>query len=398
MRTAEPGRRLGANYRRLFTASTISNLGDGISLIAYPWLASAVTRNPLLIALIVAAQRIPWLVFTLPAGVITDRYDRRLLMAGANSVRFVLTAFVALAVFVRRDVLPAPDAVDEVMGTDSLLYVTLLVATFLLGVCEVLYDNSAQTIMPALVADVHLERANGRLYSSELVANQFVGPPLAGVLLAVSFALPFVVDAGTFAVSAVLVALITVRRRPQPAGTEPRPPWRTEIAEGFRWLWSHSVIRTLALALGALNLLGNVATALFVIYAQEVLGTSTTAFAILGTTSAVGGLIGGWAASAVTRRLGAGRCLSVSVVMFGLMTILVGLVSSWLLAAAFLSIGTFFIVVWNVITVSFRQSVIPEHLLGQRQQRLSLLRMGSDPDRRLDRWRNGRRARRAARA
>ena len=365
MRTTEPGQRLGANYRKLFAASTISNLGDGISLIAYPWLASAVTRNPLLIALIVAAQRIPWLVFTLPAGVITDRYDRRLLMAGANSVRFVLTAFVALAVFVRRDVLPAPDAVDEVMGTDSLLYVTLLVATFLLGVCEVLYDNSAQTIMPALVADVHLERANGRLYSSELVANQFVGPPLAGVLLAVSFALPFVVDAGTFAVSAVLVASITVRRRPQPAGTEPRPPWRTEIAEGFRWLWSHSVIRTLALALGALNLLGNVATALFVIYAQEVLGTSTTAFAILGTTSAVGGLIGGWAASAVTRRLGAGRCLSVSVVMFGLMTILVGLVSSWLLAAAFLSIGTFFIVVWNVITVSFRQSVIPEHLLGR---------------------------------
>ena len=125
------------------------------------------------------------------------------------------------------------------------------------------------------------------------------------------------------------------------------------------------MIRTLALALGALNLLGNVATALFVIYAQEVLGTSTTAFAILGTASAVGGLIGGWAASAVTRRLGAGTCLSVSVVVFGLMTIVVGLVSSWLLAAAFLSIGTFFIVVWNVITVSFRQSVIPEHLLGR---------------------------------
>ena len=81
-RTPQP---LGPNYRKLFTASTISNLGDGISLIAYPWLASAVTRNPLLIALIVAAQRIPWLVFTLPAGVITDRYDRRLLMAGANS-------------------------------------------------------------------------------------------------------------------------------------------------------------------------------------------------------------------------------------------------------------------------------------------------------------------------
>ena len=347
-------------------ASTISNLGDGISLIAYPWLASAVTRNPLLIALIVAAQRIPWLVFTLPAGVITDRYDRRLLMAGANAVRFVLTAVVAFAVFVRRDVLPAPDAVDEMVGTESLLYVTLLVATFLLGVCEVLYDNSAQTIMPALVADVHLERANGRLYSSELVANQFVGPPLAGVLLAVGFALPFVVDAGTFAVSAVLVASITVRRRPQPAGTAPRPPWRTEIAEGFGWLWQplgdphlgagswrpqlawqrrHRAVRDLCPG-GARHVDHGVR------HSWDDVGRRWV-------DRRLGGL---GRHSTPWRRYG---CLSVSVVVIGLMTIVVGLVSSWLLAAALLSVGTFFIVVWNVITVSFRQSVIPEHLLGR---------------------------------
>ena len=204
---------LGGNYRKLFVASTISNLGDGISLIAYPWLASAITRNPLLIALVAVVQRLPWLVFTLPAGVITDRSDRRLLMSGANAVRFVLTAFVAGAVFVRRDALPAPDAVEQVAGTETLLYLLLLGATLLLGVCEVLHDNSAQTFMPSLVADEHLERANGRLYSAELVANQFVGPPLAGLLLAVGFALPFVVDAGTFAASAVLVFSIAVTRQ-----------------------------------------------------------------------------------------------------------------------------------------------------------------------------------------
>ena len=66
---------LGANYWRLWSASVISNLGDGVALIAYPWLASAVTRNGLLIALIAVAQRLPWLIFTLPAGVITDRVD-----------------------------------------------------------------------------------------------------------------------------------------------------------------------------------------------------------------------------------------------------------------------------------------------------------------------------------
>jgi hypothetical protein len=66
--TVERNDRLGRNYQRLFGASTISNLGDGVALIAYPWLASAITRNPLLIALVVVMQRLPWLLFTLPAG------------------------------------------------------------------------------------------------------------------------------------------------------------------------------------------------------------------------------------------------------------------------------------------------------------------------------------------
>ena len=69
--------RLGKNYFKIFGASTISNLGDGIGVIAYPWLASALTRNALLIALVAVVQRLPWLLFSLPAGVLTDRKDRR---------------------------------------------------------------------------------------------------------------------------------------------------------------------------------------------------------------------------------------------------------------------------------------------------------------------------------
>ena len=89
--TEVPTDRLGANYYKLMAASTISNLGDGIGVIAYPWLASAVTRNPILIAGVAAAQRLPWLLFTLPAGVITDRNDRRRLMVGSNVARAFLT-------------------------------------------------------------------------------------------------------------------------------------------------------------------------------------------------------------------------------------------------------------------------------------------------------------------
>jgi MFS family permease len=355
---------LGPSYRKLFTASAISNLGDGISIIAYPWLASAITRNPVLIALVAVVQRLPWLLFTLPAGVITDRGDRRRLMVGANTLRAVLTTIVALAVYARSDVLPSPDEVDQVVSTEWLLYIILIVATLLLGVGEVLYDNSAQTFMPAIVEPPDLERANGRLYSAELVANQFAGPPLASVLLAVGFALPFVVDAGSFAVSAALVFSIaaTPRSRAEPAE---RRPWRTEAAEGFRWLWKHDLLRTLAITLGLLNMLGNVGGALMVLWGQEVLGTSTTEFALLSTAGAFGGVLGGWVASTVSRRIGSGPSLGLTLWGGGVCSIALGLVSNWPLAWLLLFITMFTAVLWNVITVSLRQTIIPDRLLGR---------------------------------
>jgi MFS family permease len=355
---------LGTSYRKLFAASTISNLGDGVSIIAYPWLASAITRNPVLIALVAVAQRLPWLLFTLPAGVITDRSDRRKLMYSANALRAVLTGVVAFAVFARRDVLPSPDEVDQVVSTEWLLYLILIAATLLLGVGEVLYDNSAQTFLPAIVETDELEKANGQLYSAELVANQFVGPPLAGLLLAIGFALPFVVDAGSFAASAALVFSIAAVTRAKPDVAE-RKPWRAEAAEGFRWLWHHDLLRTLAIALGLLNMLSNAAMAAFVLFSQEVLGTSTTEFAILSTAGAFGGVLGGWVASRVSRRIGSGPSLALTIWGGGVSLVAIGLVSSWQIAFVFLFVEMFVAVLWNVITVSLRQTIIPDRLLGR---------------------------------
>ena len=371
-RTGLDPKRLGPNYFKLFWASTISNLGDGIGIIAYPWLASAITRDPLLISLVVVVQRLPWLLSSLPAGVITDRHDRRRLMVTSNVIRAVVTVGIATIVLARQDALPSPDVVSDaatVITTDTALYLLILLSTLLLGIAEVLYDNSAQTFLPAIVHADNLEKANGRMWSAELVANTFAGPPLAALLIAVSFALPFYADAATFAASAVLIALIhpAGRSRSGVAATGPPPTttWRTELAEGFRWLWRHDLLRALAVTLGLLNLIGTLSTATFVLYGQEVLDTSPTEFAILGTGGAVGGIIGGWTASGVARRIGAGPSLALTLVGGGILSIAIGLMSwwptVWLLMAAFLFVGT----LWNVITVSFRQSVIPDHLLGR---------------------------------
>ena len=358
---------LGANYYKLMAASTVSNLGDGIGTIAYPWLASAVTRNPLLIALVAVMQRLPWLLFTLPAGVITDRSDRRRLMIRANSARAVLTLAVAGAVLLRQSSLPGPDEVAAGMNisTDMLLYGIILVATLMLGVAEVLYDNTAQTFLPSIVDQPNLEKANGRLWSVEMVANTFAGPPLAGLLLVLFFALPFFVDAATFALSAALIAMIVTSPRTKPVSDGPAKSWVDEAKEGFGWLWNHELLRPLAITLGLLNGLGLMAGSILVLFAQEVLDTSPTEFAIMGTGAAIGGIVGGWTASWMVGKIGDGRSLWLTMIVGGVSNIIIGFVDWWGFVWLLFGLSTMFGVLWNVITVSLRQTIIPDTLLGR---------------------------------
>lgn len=155
--------KLGAAYWKLWSATAISNLGDGISAIAYPWLASAVTRSPLLIATAGFASRLPWLIFTLHAGVITDRFDRKRLIVFMDFFRGLLTVLVGLIVFFNKDSLPSLNQLKNItdMQTNWILYLTLVFASFLFGMAEVLRDNSAQTFMPSVVAHENLEKPTG---------------------------------------------------------------------------------------------------------------------------------------------------------------------------------------------------------------------------------------------
>ena len=370
---------LGPSYRKLFGASTISNLGDGVGTLAYPWLASAVTRNPLLIALVTVAQRLPWLLFSLPAGVITDRYERRRLMVLANIARAMVTLAVAALVLAESSGLPSPDELDDAtmtVPTNLDLYAVLLAATMVLGTAEVLYDNTAQTIMPSLVADEHLEKANGRLWSAEQVTNTIMGPALGAFLLTLAFSIPFFFDAVSFALSAVLIVLI-------PKGMTPlvveRKPWKSELSEGFRWLWHHELLRPLAIILGLLNLLFALSGATLVLFAQEVLDTSTLEFALLATAGAVGGIVGGWSASWVSKRLGSGPSLWSTLIVGGLSSIATGLASDWPVVWVMFALSMFVAVLWNVITVSLRQTIIPDHLLGRVNSVYRFFAWGSMP-------------------
>ncbi|HZX56746.1 MAG TPA: MFS transporter [Ilumatobacteraceae bacterium] len=362
-------RPLGPNYRKVFTASVISNLGDGVAQIGYPWLASAITRNPLLIALVAVTQKLPWLLFSLPAGVITDRADRRKLIVRMDALRAVITLVVAVAVLGFSNKLPDTDALESVVGTQTGLYVILVVASLLLGMAEVLRDNSAQTIIPSIVDAENLERANGRMWSAEQIANSFVGPPLGSILIGVAFFLPFALDSLSFAVAAGLVALVAGQFRARSVVSEGEvaaaPNWKVELKEGVRWLWQHPVLRTLAIVLGMLNALSNLETATLVLFAQEVLHTSAFEFAILSMGGVTGAVLGGFTASAISKKLGTGPSLWMTLIATVVTPIPIGLTSWWPLVFAMFALGMFVAVVWNVITVSLRQAIIPDHLLGR---------------------------------
>jgi MFS family permease len=357
--------RFGASYWKLFTASAISNTGDGMGLIAYPWLASAVTRNPLLIGLVSVANRLPWLIFSLPAGVITDRVDRRVTMVVCDTLRAILTLVVAFTVLAARNTLPGLDQIDSVQGTRHGLYAILLLATLLLGMAEVLRDNCGQTIMPSLVDTPLLEKANGRMWSAELVANTFVGPVVGSFLLSIAFALPFFYDAGSFAVAAGLVFLIAGQfRAPQVAGQE-RRPWQQELREGVRWLRGHQLLWPMAVILGLLNAIDMMTFSTFVLFGQEVLHTSPRTFALLTTGGALGGIVGSLAAPRVSRSIGAGPSLGLTMVGGAIGSTALALTSSWPVAWVAFGVAAGLGSMWNVITVSLRQAIIPDHLLGR---------------------------------
>ena len=360
-------KKLGSSYWRLWTATAISNLGDGISGVAYPWVASAVTRSPLLIAAAGFASRLPWLIFTLHAGVITDRFDRRKLIVAMDAIRGVLTLIVGAIVLLNKDSLPSLNDLSSVtdLETNWPLYITLVITAFLFGLAEVLRDNSAQTLMPSVVDAENLEKANGRIWSAESLTHSFIGPPLGSLLIGVAIYLPFFVDAGSFFVAVALIASISGSFKPIQEKPREKINFKSEIKEGFRWLWSHDLLRPMAIILGALNLLGTMVAATFILYTQEVLNTSVFVFAVLGTAGAVGGIAGGLIAPKISVKIGSGPSLWLSLVMGPIGAVIIGTTSAWQVVWVVLLFQSFFSILWNTITVSLRQSIIPSHLLGR---------------------------------
>lgn len=336
------------NFRLMCAASATTNLGDGVMAVALPWLATLLTHDPVLIGLVAGARVLPWLVFALPAGVITDRFDHRRLLVGADALR------VGLALGLMALALAATPGPAPVLAMAAL--------AFVLGAAEVLRDNTAQTFVPSVVAAPQLEAANGALWACEQLAGQFAGPPLAGLLVGISVALPFGLHAGLLAAGAALIlAMALPRRAPAPR----RQPMLPALREGISWLWQNLMLRRLALLLGGFNFLGYGYEAVFVLYGQRVLGLGSFGYGALLTLTAAGGLAGTLIGPRILRRISPRAGILTGMAGFTLMCALLAAQAPLLPIALALPAYGFSQMLWNLAQVSYRQRHIPPPLLGR---------------------------------
>ena len=352
--------KLGASFSRLLAASGLSNLADGVFQVALPLLAVTLTRSPGLVAGVVLAQRLPWLFMALPAGALADRLDRLRTMIRVDVLRVAVMGGVALAV-----------ALD--VASMPLLYVTALV----LGVAETLFDTAAQSILPSVVDRDRLSAANGRLQGVELTTNAFIGPSLGGLLAALALASAFAFSAGAYLVAALCLVGITGSFRPERTG--PPRNMRQDIAEGVRFVWRNPVLRTLGLMLGLTNLAFTAHWSVFVLFATGPMGLSDAGYGLVLSSSALGGVAGSAAGPWLERRFGRARCLFGAIALFGT-TLGVPALTTDVAAnvAAFIG-ASFGSVVWNVITVSLRQRITPDRLLGRMNSAYRMLGWGTMP-------------------
>ncbi len=387
-----PSARLGvlrhADYRRYWTASTVSLFGTQVTQIAIPVIAVLVLRaTPFEVALLTTIEFLPWILFTLPAGVWVDRLPRRRLLIAGDLGRAAMLVSIPLA-----------DAIG------ALTIWQLFVVGFVNGVCTVFFDVADQSYLPTVVARDDLVEGNAKLQVSASSA-QILGQPVGGGIVALLTA-PFavIVDAASFVGSALLIARIRAVEAPRvaapggeigtaalgaeaaaggsPAAAPPREGMRREVGEGLRYVLGNPYLRSIAASTSTSNLFGNIVFAVFAIYVYRDLGLVPAQVGLIGGAGGFGVLAGALLANRFAAWIGVGRTILIAAALTGPAGLLIPIASPGtavplLAAASFL--GGMFAVIYNVNQVGLRQAITPERLLGRLNGTMRFLVWGTVP-------------------
>jgi MFS family permease len=339
-----------AMFRRVFACRAVSSLGDGMDIVALPLLvgsSEAVDFDPWRMALVVVFNRIPVILATLAgAGAWVDRSDARRVLLICDGVRFLGLAALGLAALGGRPPL-------------FLVYV----AAFILGAFESVHLSAMMRIIPSTVNDAQLPTANGRLSTVTTIGEQFAGPALAGVLSAAGRAIPTLIDAVSFLVSATISA--TLPNHP-PAITASQAKPRTLLAEGFRWFRANKIVRTPTLLIMSAAFGQSMTVALLVARGKE-LGLSTSAVGFFIGAVAIGNLIGGLVVDRVINQVSVRKLIMGGMAVSAVAYVIAGGTDSVVITVLAMIAEGILIIMTNVAFVVHRQRVVPKEFVGRVQ-------------------------------
>lgn len=349
---------MGGRFAKLWTASTLSALGTGLTLVAAPLYVSARTSNPLIVSATVGVAMLPWLLFGLPAGVLVDRSDRRRLMVVIDWARAAIMGVLAIAIL---------------SGWSSILLLDLVL--FLVNTGETAFESAAQSIVPAVVTRDQLERANGWLFGGMTLTRFMIAGPVGGFLFIVAASIPFFANAGTYAASAVLVSLIAGSYRATRPGVsspadaaDPRGEgtgvW-TEVADGLRWLLRQRMLRTMAILIALLNVTLEAALAVLVLLAKQRLHVGSVGYGSLFTCMAAGTVLGSAVGDRVIRRFTASWTIRIGLLVEACTHLTLALATNVYVVGAVMAAFGVHAALWTIVGSSLRQRLTPPHMIGR---------------------------------
>ncbi len=339
--------RLGRSYRRLLAGYTISNVGNGILVAAFPLLVASTTRNPVVISGLTVAAGLPWILVGPLSGTIVDRVERRGLMVLAEAGRAVVMGVAALYVF---------------MGGESI--VVLYAFLLLIGIGETLFDPAGLALVPGLVTPAQLDIANSWLFGTQTLAQRFAGPALGGWLFAYAAWAPVGVDAVCFLTAAIVV--VGLPRGGKERLSEDRGAGLlAETLEGLRWVWTDGVLRAFVIGSGTLHFATAASLSVFVLIAQDRFGLTGFGFGLTLSALAVGYFLGYIAAPPIAMKLPRWRICVAAVLVVASGFSLVGFSRVALIGGLGLAVVGFATAQIDVVAMSYRQAAVPDRILGR---------------------------------
>jgi len=338
-------------FNRMWASSIISNLADGVMLAAVPLLAISLTDSPVLISLIGAMVMLPWLLFAIPIGAIVDRVDRRYIFAGANASRSAVVGVLALLI-----------------ALDHVTIFWLLAAAFIIGVCEVAADTTAQSLIPQILDEKDFEKGNSRLQISETVIQGFIGAPISGFIYTAAIYLPFFINSLGFAISALFALTIPVKylqdiRQEGEEKTERR--FVADMKFGIAYLFHQKVLRRLVVTTATIGLCYSMGSATMVLFIIKELGLQERFFGVILAIQGVGAILGALVASRTSGKFGRSQVMTFAIVASSAVLLIQGFSPNIYIFVALATFGGFVISQWNILLMATYQTVIPKELYGR---------------------------------